>query len=57
MISLMWLLCMFSGEAGSTTLSSQQGALDQGTASMTGIATAADDEDLRVCKFMQYMKL
>ena len=44
----MWLLCMFSGEADSTTLSSQQGALDQGTASMTGIATAADDEELLV---------
>ncbi|XP_067020794.1 uncharacterized protein [Acropora muricata] len=35
-----------SGEADSTTLSSQQGALDQGTASMTGMATAADDEEL-----------
>ena len=42
----MWLLCMFSGEADSTT--SQQGALDQGTASMTGIATAADDKELLV---------
>ena len=44
----MWLLCVFSGEADSTTLSSQQGALDQGTASMTGIATAADYEELLV---------
>ena len=39
---------MFSGDADSTTLSSQQGALDQGTASMIGIATAADDEELLV---------
>ena len=46
---------MFSGEADSTTLSSEQGALDQGTASMTGMATAADDEVLRT--FMQYLKL
>ena len=37
---------MFSGEAGGTTISSQQGALDQGTASMTGMTTAADDEEL-----------
>ena len=37
---------MFSGETDSTTLSSQQGALDQGTASMTGMRTAADDEEL-----------
>ena len=42
----MWLLCIFSGEADSTALSSHQGALDQGTASMTGKATAADDEEL-----------
>ena len=42
----MWLLCIFSEEAESTTLSSEQGALDQGTASMTGIATAADDEEI-----------
>ena len=42
----MWLLCIFSEEADSTTLSSEQGALDQGTASMTGIATAADDEEI-----------
>ena len=40
---------MFSGEADSTNLSSQQSALDQGTASMTGMATAADDEELLVC--------
>ena len=39
---------MFSGEADSTTLSSQQGALDQGTASTTGMATAADNEELLV---------
>ena len=51
----MWLLYIFSGEADSTTLSSQQGALDQGTVSMTGMATAADDEVLRT--FMQYLKL
>ena len=51
----MWLLYMFSGEADSTTLSSQQVALDQGTASMTGMATATDDEVLRT--FMQYLKL
>ena len=44
----MWLLYMFSGEADSTTLSSQQGALDQGTASMTGMTTAADDKELLV---------
>ena len=44
----MWLLCMCSGEAGSSTLSSQQGALYQGTG-MTGMATAADDEELLVC--------
>ena len=44
----MWLLYMFSGEADSTTISSQQGALDQGTASMTGMATATDDEELLV---------
>ena len=44
----MWLLCVFSGEADNTTLSSQQGALDQGTASMTGIATAGDDKQLLV---------
>ncbi|XP_015779234.1 PREDICTED: ankyrin-3-like [Acropora digitifera] len=37
-----------SGEADSTTLSSQRGALDQGTASMTGMSTAADDEELLV---------
>ena len=37
---------IFSGEADRTTFSSQQGAADQGTASMTGIATAADDEEL-----------
>ena len=43
----MWLLCMFSEEADSTTLSSQQDALDQGTG-MTGMATAADDEELLV---------
>ena len=43
----MWLLCIFSGEADSTTLSSQQGALDQGTG-MTRMATAADDEELLV---------
>ena len=43
----MWLLCIFSGEADSTTLSSQQGALDQGTG-MTGMATAAGDEELLV---------
>ena len=42
----MSLLCIFSGEADNPTLSSQQGALDQGTASMTGIATAADDEEI-----------
>ena len=47
----MWLLCVFSGEADSTTLSSQQGALDQGTASMTGIATAADNEELVASDF------
>ena len=39
---------MFSGEADSTTLPSQQGALDPGTASMTGMATAADDEEVLV---------
>ena len=44
----MWLMCMFSGETDRTTLSSQQGALDQGAASMTGIATAADDKELLV---------
>ena len=52
----MWLLCMFSGEAGSSSLFSQQGgsslfsqqgALYQGTG-MTGMATAADDEELLV---------
>ena len=42
----MWLLCMFSGEVDSTTFS-QQGALDQGTG-MTGMTTAADDEELLV---------
>ena len=51
----MWLLYIFSGEADSTTISSQQGALDQGTASTNGMATAADDEVLRT--FMQYLKL
>ena len=49
----MWLLCIFSGEADCTTLSSQQGALDQGTG-MTGMAT--DDEELLV-SFFQYLKL
>ena len=44
---------MFSGQAGSTTLSSQRGALDQGTG-MTGMATAADNEELLV---IQYLKL
>jgi len=44
----MWLLCIFSGEADSTTLSSQRGALEQGTVSMTGMSTAADDEELLV---------
>ena len=44
----MWLLYMFSGEADSPTISSEQGALDQRTASMTGMATAADDEELLV---------
>ena len=39
---------MFSAEADSTTLPSQQGALDHGTASMTGMATAADDEEILV---------
>ena len=43
----MCLLCMFSGEVDRTTLSSQQGALDQGTG-MTEMATAADDEELLV---------
>ena len=43
----MWLLKMFSGEADSATLSSRQGALDQGSG-MTGMATAADDEELLV---------
>ena len=43
----MWLLCMFSGEAGSSTLSPQQGGLYQGTG-MTGMATAAVDEELLV---------
>ena len=43
----MWLLCMFSGEAGSTTLSSQQRALYQGTG-MTEMVTAADGEELLV---------
>ncbi|KAK2561263.1 hypothetical protein P5673_015741 [Acropora cervicornis] len=37
-----------SGEADRTTFSSQQGAVDQGTASVTGIATAADNEELLV---------
>ena len=44
----MWFLYMFSGEADNTTLSSQQGALDQGTASVTGMATGADDKELLV---------
>ena len=39
---------MFSGEADSATLSSQQGALDQGPG-MIGMTTAADDEELLVC--------
>ena len=43
----MWLLCMFSGEADSTTFSSQRGALDQGTG-MIGMTTAAGDEELLV---------
>ena len=43
----MWLPCMLSGEAGSSTLSSEQGALYHGTG-MTGMATAADDEELLV---------
>ena len=43
----MWLLCMFSGEAESTTLSPQRGALDQGTG-MTGMATAANEKELLV---------
>ncbi|XP_015765549.1 PREDICTED: uncharacterized protein LOC107344415 isoform X2 [Acropora digitifera] len=38
------VLLEVSGEADSTTISSQQGALDQGTASTNGMATAADDE-------------
>ena len=49
----MCLLCIFSGEADSTTLSSQQGALDQGTG-MTGMATAADDKKLLV-SFSSYI--
>ena len=44
----MSLLNMFSGEADSATLSSQQGALDQGPGT-TGMTTAADDEELLVC--------
>ena len=40
-------MCMFSGEADSTTLSSQQGALDQGTG-MIGMTTATDDQELLV---------
>ena len=44
----MWFLNMFSGEADSATLSSQQGALDQGP-DMIGMTTAADDEELLVC--------
>ena len=44
----MWFLNMFSGEADSATLSSQQGALDQGPG-MIGMSTAADDEELLVC--------
>ena len=43
----MWSMCMFSGEADSTTLSSPQGALDRGTG-MIGITTALDDEELLV---------
>ena len=43
----MWLRFMFSGKADCTTLSSQKGRLDQGTG-MTGMATAADDDELLV---------
>ncbi|XP_067020791.1 serine/threonine-protein phosphatase 6 regulatory ankyrin repeat subunit B-like isoform X2 [Acropora muricata] len=42
------ILMESSGEADSNTLSSQQGALDHGTASMTGMATAVDDKELLV---------